>query len=297
MHTTTPSQTQSIARRALLAGLMVVVGAVAGPSSAGASSTHATTAPILHDAHHQVRAGGPRLVHGAIAEVLVRVRGGAVCSGTPITGTVYVVTAAHCVLDDHGEISSTRTVLRAGVRYEAVSVLVDKRYHDSPGTARDAAVLEMNRVIPGPSARLADSSWAQGPFTLAGFQPLDTDGSLLRGTRFDNRPHPQHVGGGVIEIETAAAGCIHRRSDLAITTTQITVPCGLIPGASGGGLFHEDDGDVVLDGIISTVSRDLTFNGVTTLAALQNLLDHPAAYRHEMPARMPAHSAAGLPRF
>ena len=127
MHTTTPSQTQSIARRALLAGLMVVVGAVAGTSPAGANSTHATADPIFHDAYHQVRASRPRLVHGAIADVLVRVRGGAVCSGTPITGTVYVVTAAHCVLDDHGEISSTRTVLRAGVQYQAVSVLVDTR--------------------------------------------------------------------------------------------------------------------------------------------------------------------------
>ena len=181
------------------------------------------------------------------------------------------------MLDDHGEISGRRTVLRAGVQYWAVSVLVDTRYHDSPGPARDAAVLEMNRVIPGPSARLDDALLAQGgPVTLAGFQPLDTDGSLLRGTRFDNRPHPQGVAGGVIEVETAAAGCIHRRSELAITTTQIRVPCGLIPGASGGGLFYEVDGDVVLGGIISTVSADLTFNGVTTLAALQKLLDDPA---------------------
>jgi hypothetical protein len=136
-----------------------------------------------------------------------------------------------------------------------------------------------------------------GPVTLAGFQPLDTDGSLLRGTRFDNRPHPQGAAGGVIEVETAAAGCIHRRSELAITTTQISVPCGLIPGASGGGLFHEVDGDVVLGGIISTVSADLTINGVTTLAALQRLLDDPAEYRHELPARALAHKAAGVTRF
>jgi len=51
----------------------------------------------------------PRVLDDGVAEVLVRsVR--SVCSGTPITGTVYVFTAAHCVLTKSGEVTQ-RTVV------------------------------------------------------------------------------------------------------------------------------------------------------------------------------------------
>ena len=116
-------------------------------------------------------------------------------------------------------------------------------------------------------------------------QPLDTDGSLLRGTRYDNRPRPKGTTGGVVEIETAAAGCVHPASDLEITTTRVEVPCGLIPGASGGGLFVEDDGELILVGVLSTVAPDLAYNGVAPLSAIHELLDNPAAYTHDDPAR------------
>ena len=59
-----------------------------------------------------------------MADVLVRIRGGGPCSGTPITGTRFVATAAHCVLDRDGNVES-RTVVRDGVEYRAVAVLVD----------------------------------------------------------------------------------------------------------------------------------------------------------------------------
>jgi len=261
---------------------MLVVGTVAGGSPSRASSTHATGAVTLHDAPQQLPAGGPQLVHGAIADVLVRVRGGAICSGTPITGTVYVATAAHCVLDGDGEVSGTRTVLQDGVEYTAVAVLVDPEYHDSPDPRHDAALLVMDRMLTGPSATLGDELPAQGLVTVAGFQPLDTDGSLLRGTRSDNRPQPHGSTGGIVRIATAAAGCVHRSWELEITSTAVKVPCGLIPGASGGGLFVERGGDVILVGIISTVAHDLTYNAVVPLGALYELLDNPGEYRHEM---------------
>ena len=56
------------------------------------------------------------------------------------------------------------------------------------------------------------------------------------------------------------------------------VPCGLVPGASGGGLFTEVEGQLVLVGILSTVTSDLSANGVVPLPALQKLLDHPEIY-------------------
>ena len=91
----------------------------------------------------------PHVLRGAVADVLVRLYGGA-CSGTPITGTAFVFTAAHCVLTDSGEVTR-RTVVRDGIRYPAASVLVDPGYLDHPSAARDAAVLVMAQPIPGGS--------------------------------------------------------------------------------------------------------------------------------------------------
>jgi hypothetical protein len=54
-----------------------------------------------------------------------------------------------------------------------------------------------------------------------------------------------------------------------------------VPGASGGGLFTENDGELVLVGIVSTVTADLRANGVVPMTALHELLDHPDLYRHE----------------
>src|SRR6187431_2568252 len=58
---------------------------------------------------------GPHLLEGDIADLIVPFHGG-LCSGTPITGTVYVVTAAHCVLTRSGEVRK-RAVVRDGVLY------------------------------------------------------------------------------------------------------------------------------------------------------------------------------------
>ena len=150
--------------------------------------------------------------------MIVRIRGGAVCTGTPITGTRYVVTAAHCVLDHDGHVSGARVVRRGGVVYTAVKLLIDTKYHTTPSPRLDVAVLVMDRVIQGPSASVAAVFPTQGPFALAGEQPLDTDGTLLRGTRYDNRPAPKGTVGRVGEIDTAAAGCVHPASDVEITT-------------------------------------------------------------------------------
>src|SRR4051794_27966220 len=123
----------------------------------------------------------PHLLHDTVGDLVVRLQG-RVCSGIPITGTVYVVTAAHCVLTEDGEVTQ-RTVVRDHIRYPAVAVLVDTDYHDHPSEDLDAAVLVMAQVIPGPSVGVASALPDSGSVTLAGFQPLDSDGSLLRGPR------------------------------------------------------------------------------------------------------------------
>jgi hypothetical protein len=238
----------------------------------------------------------PHVLDADLADVIVRVRGGAVCSGTPITRTNLVVTAAHCVLDADGAVARSRTVLRDGAEYQPLSVLVNPAYHNSPSPLLDAAVLVMDQIIPGPSARLGAEFPAEGPVTVAGFQPLDTDRSLLRGTRYDNRPLPQGAIGGVVIINSAVAGCVQGASDAEVTNSQVKLTCGLIPGASGGGAFVDNDGDLTLVGIISTVAFDLTWNGLVPLSALHELLDNPAPYTYDMTLEATTPSTANFVR-
>jgi hypothetical protein len=226
----------------------------------------------------------PHILTNEIADVLVRVNGGLTCTGTPITGTTYVVTAAHCVLDEEGGVVRLTTVVRDGVTYSPVSVLVNLEYRRSPGPLLDAAVLIMDRPIPGPSATLGDTFPKRGLITLAGFQALDTNGSLLRGTRPDNRLSPKGATGGHVEIKRAAAGCVHLAAGVKITDTHVKLPCGLIPGASGGGLFVATNDELILVGILSTVAADLSSNGVVRLDNLLKLVANPASYTHRIAA-------------
>jgi hypothetical protein len=226
----------------------------------------------------------PHLLEGEISELIVRIRGGDVCTGTPITATRYVVTAAHCVLDADGTIASSRTVLRDGVTYTPRSVLVDPGYQQAPSPNADVAVLVMARTIPGPSALLGESVPAHGTLTLAGFQPIDTDGTLLRGARYGERPLPQGTRTGVIKIASSPAGCVNLATAAQRHPNAVEFPCGLIPGASGGGLFATRGGQFVLVGITSTVSLDLTTNRLAPTDTVHELLARPDSYRHEMSA-------------
>jgi hypothetical protein len=170
--------------------------------------------------------------------------------------------------------------VRDHVRYPAVAVLVDTDYAQHPSAALDAAVLIMAQVIPGPSARIGTALPTSGDVTLAGYQPLDSDGSLWRGHGPHDLPKPTNVDGGPIVQPYEPAGCVAAASALDVSAARVMVPCGLVPGASGGGLYAEQDGEVVLVGILSTVTADLAANGVVPLGALQELLQHPEQYAH-----------------
>jgi hypothetical protein len=74
-------------------------------------------------------------------------------------------------------------------------------------------------------------------------------------------------------------------ASVSLTGGEVDVPCGLIPGASGGGMFTQIDGRIVLVGIVSTVTHDLAVNGIVPLGSLHELLRHPERYRHEATAR------------
>jgi hypothetical protein len=223
----------------------------------------------------------PHVLDGPIADIVVRIRG-KLCSGTPITGTHFVVTAAHCVLDDDGDVA-TRFVERYGVRYRAAKVLVDPRYVDRPVPELDAAVIVLSESIPGPSARLGETLPTEGPVTLAGLQEIDTDGSLLRGTGPHDVVVPKGASGTQIKVDVRPTGCVESIGTIEVTEARLTVHCGLIPGASGGGLYVERDGGIELVGIVSTVNADISANGVVPLTSLHELLDNPERYTYDVP--------------
>ena len=123
-------------RALLLAGSIIVAGSLAPSPSAVEAGRFELVRESRAGARH------PHLIEGKVADVLVRIGGSGSCSGTPITGTRYVVTAAHCVLDHNGDLQ-VRTVTRGDVTYTAVAVLIDTTYHERQTSQLDAAVLVM----------------------------------------------------------------------------------------------------------------------------------------------------------
>ena len=92
----------------------------------------------------------------------------------------------------------------------------------------------------------------------------------------------------MIKIRSAVAGCVQPVDALVVTAAVVEVQCGLIPGSSGGGLFVQRGQGLSLVGIISTVSADITANGVVPLASLHELLQHPERYEHDVDGNRPA---------
>jgi Trypsin-like peptidase domain len=227
----------------------------------------------------KLTASGPHVLDGAVSKVIVHVLGSA-CTGTPITGTVYVITAAHCVLTPKGNVIE-RTVMREGAEYRPVAVLVDTNYAKHPREQVDAAVIVVAQAIPGPSARVGATLPRSGQVTLAGYQPVDSDGSLLRGTDIDDHQRATGATRSIDHLRYEPAGCVTSVRELDVSTSRVVVPCGLVPGASGGGLYAQQDGGFELVGIVSTVTADLSANGIVPIASLRELLEHPDQYAHE----------------
>jgi hypothetical protein len=257
-------------------------------------STFESAPPRVDGALDELFAALPHRIDDAVSDAIVRLVG-PVCTGTPITGTVYVVTAAHCVLTKSGEVTQ-RTVVRDGIRYPAVAVLVNTEYADHPREEIDAAVLVLAQVIPGPSAQVGTSLPTSGDVALAGYQPIDSDGSLLRGHGPNDHPRPKGATGTQVRTPYEPAGCVVSVDALKVGAARVTVPCGLIPGASGGPLFTEVDGKLVLVGILSTVTADLSTNFIVPLAALQELLAHPELYAHGFSTDHAHHEQAPVER-
>jgi hypothetical protein len=94
-------------------------------------------------------------------------------------------------------------------------------------------VLIMDAPIPGPSAALGTSVQRHDLVTLVGLQAIDADGTLLRGRTYHDHATPKGALGGVVHIQSRPAGCVFGASSVRVEPTQLSVRCGLVPGASG----------------------------------------------------------------
>jgi hypothetical protein len=222
--------------------------------------------------------------------LVVTVRGVGICTGAPIEGTRFVVTAAHCLLDrETGEISTRHDlrVERDGTRYDIESVIVDPS--SAVGRvvpARDAAILILTTRVHGRGVRIAPvgvrgvdgypvpADASGGLAVLIGHQPVDVEGRFHRGKDYHDRRTLGGASPGAVYVGHVTAACdtfTHTRRD-----GFLLYPCGMVPGGSGGPVLER--GTNRLLGVISSVNRELTWNGVTPVDEIVRLLEREERY-------------------
>lgn len=230
------------------------------------------------------------------AALLLTVRGVGICSGAPVEGTRMVVTAAHCLLDPRtGDVSARHDlrVERDGIRYDIETIIIDPASTvEEVIPARDAAVLILRTAVHGPGVRLQASSAASSgnaepadDVVLIGNQPVDTTGAFHRGQEYHDRQAVAGASPGAVYIGHVAAACT--ATDPTRRSGFLIYPCGMVPGGSGGPVVAL--GGNTLVGIISSVNRTLTWNGVTPVEEILRLIEREERFTvdlrtHETPA-------------
>lgn len=222
------------------------------------------------------------------ASFLVKVKGPGTCSGSPIKGTNLVITAAHCVMEPGTGAIGGRYDLRVeheGTRFDVVEAYVDMQVAALPHPEDDVAILVLDRQIPGADLEIAPFFDGKLDTKLIGYQPSTGRGSWLRGKDYashsDSLPMSFVTRPAVCKVPAGTARWV---KDPGIWS----VPCGLVPGASGGPLVAIIDGKSALVGVASTVNKSLTHNGIAPLAKVHELLKNGDKYRQ--PVDGPSHS-------
>jgi hypothetical protein len=275
--------------RRIIAALLYI--AAFGLSGGTAGESFATSQPSVSE---------PRFATAEEASILVRVRGQGVCTGAPIMGTKYVVTAAHCVLDKKTWELSTRYDVRVEYndqRFDVDHVLVDLEAQPHDGAMHpeiDVAVLVLRTEIPGVGVELGVDKDALSGATLVALQTLATKDSFLRPTDYKSLKAPKGASNsGVITYEAAPAACTVSAPEIEVREAgYLQIPCGMIPGGSGGPMIVKHAGKFILVGVLSTVNFELTSNGIAPVSAVARLLASPEKFMHDFalpdPASLPA---------
>ena len=206
----------------------------------------------------------PHRLRSASANAIVRVRGSAFCTGTPIAGTELVVTAAHCVLGTKKVgLSATSIVLADGTERAASAVFVNLDYHVAPSPRlRRPRCSSWPTTSPGPPRSISDqlpehrrARRGRTPTRSTPTAPSSPRDETLTTDLLRNG-----ATGPITTTSSAPAGCVLDRTELSISEGP---PHGTVrphPRRIRRGTLRRDRGTTSsCFGIISTVADDLSF--------------------------------------
>lgn len=224
----------------------------------------------------------PRFASSQEAASLVRVVAQGNCSGVPLKGTFYVVTAAHCVLSSvTGKFTpEIRITVKYGENvYEVSRVLVQETHAPVDGevyTQNDIAILVLTDRIPDIGVDLGNSADLADGGVMVAYQTLGNATTFYRPKEnLDYWPPPSASYGAT------PAACEFTKRQARKTNNFWFIQCSMLPGASGGPVFSLKENGYHLVGILSSISHDLSFNGVTPISIVKELLDNQSLYTHD----------------
>jgi hypothetical protein len=185
-------------------------------------------------------------------------------------------------------------------RFDVDHVLVDVDAHPHDGLMHpevDVAVLVLRTEIPGVGVELGTDEGAMSGATLVAFQSLSTKDSFFRPNDYKDLKSPKGSStSGIVTVAAAPAACTVSAPEIEVRDAgYLSIPCGMIPGGSGGPMVVKHAGKFILVGVLSTVNFELTKNGIAPVSAVARLLENPEKYRHDFalpdPSSFPASSS------
>jgi len=209
--------------------------------------------------HARAESVYPAAYNGSLSRYMVTVRDN--CTGSVINGSMSVVTAAHCVVVDGMIVGHLKVWIR-GKEYWAENVSVDLDWR-SKGAGEDVAILWFKEPLPAPSLSLA-TSFASGPYTALGNQMMGANKVILRrlggpvgwGPLIGAQADPEYPR-ATKPISFRLSACTIPSATLQVFSDgRYGYPCGMIMGASGGGLIARTSTGYALHGVIQAEQHD-----------------------------------------
>ena len=239
----------------------------------------------LTDKESSLTSAEPALIRSASLQEsshLVLVRGQGKCSGTPIVGTLYVVTAAHCVLDKYTGKFTSKYDVRVeynDTRYDVSGVLALETEPPVKGkvfSKTDIAVLILTEPILGIGVNLGSYEYISEGGTLVGYQPVVSKDAFYHPASYDELSSF----GSMAPVIPAA--CTFTSSQAWRVEGVWSVSCGMVPGGSGGPVLAVKNGEILLVGVISSVNSSLSANGIASAALVAEMLRNPDNYYYSL---------------
>lgn len=212
---------------------------------------------------------------------LVRVYGQGRCSGVALKGP-YVVTAAHCVLDRYTGKFTPMYDVRVeydNVRYDIEGIFVQET--DAPSQDRfvsdtDLAILQLSEPIPNIGVELGSRKDVHLGGIVVAYQPLTKESELYRPDTYEA------ITSLSLMQSRIPAACDFTGRQVTHQKKTMDIPCGMIPGGSGGPVLVAKDGRLLLVGVVSSVNKGLSFNSIAPVSLATEMLLDPERYYYSL---------------